>query len=139
MKKLEKKPDIAGMISAMQQQLVVLERKLDTLINQPQRVDQPRRHSEARQDNDYRERTMHKAVCADCKIECEVPFRPTGGRPVYCKECFSKRKSDSPFKEKHDSRPRQEEPAKEHFYDKFKSGGRRKSVGKKKPSFRKHK
>jgi CxxC-x17-CxxC domain-containing protein len=39
-----------------------------------------------------RPREMHKATCADCKKECEVPFKPTGDRPVYCKECFSKRK-----------------------------------------------
>ena len=37
-------------------------------------------------------REMHKAVCADCKKECEVPFKPSGDRPVYCKDCFSKRK-----------------------------------------------
>jgi len=29
-----------------------------------------------------------KAVCSDCKQECEVPFRPTEGRPVYCNDCF---------------------------------------------------
>ncbi|MCK4953341.1 DNA-directed RNA polymerase, partial [Candidatus Bathyarchaeota archaeon] len=35
-------------------------------------------------------RTMHKATCSDCGEECEVPFRPTEGRPVYCRECFQK-------------------------------------------------
>lgn len=37
-------------------------------------------------------RVLHKAVCADCRKDCEVPFKPSGERPVYCKECFSKRK-----------------------------------------------
>ena len=37
-------------------------------------------------------REMHKATCGDCKQECEVPFKPTEGRPVYCKNCFSKHK-----------------------------------------------
>ena len=37
-------------------------------------------------------REMHKATCAECKQECEVPFKPSGDRPVYCKACFSKRK-----------------------------------------------
>jgi replication factor A1 len=37
-------------------------------------------------------REMHKAVCADCGKECEVPFKPTEGRPVYCQECFAKRR-----------------------------------------------
>ncbi|MEK6926624.1 MAG: CxxC-x17-CxxC domain-containing protein [Nanoarchaeota archaeon] len=35
-------------------------------------------------------RDMHKTVCSECKQECEVPFKPTEGKPVYCKECFSK-------------------------------------------------
>lgn len=33
-------------------------------------------------------REMHKATCADCKQETEVPFKPSGERPVYCRECF---------------------------------------------------
>ena len=37
-------------------------------------------------------REMHKAVCAECKQECEVPFKPTEGRDVFCKECFAKKK-----------------------------------------------
>jgi CxxC-x17-CxxC domain-containing protein len=36
------------------------------------------------------QREMHKAVCADCGKECEVPFQPTEGRPVYCRDCYSK-------------------------------------------------
>jgi len=35
-------------------------------------------------------REMHKAVCADCGKECEVPFKPTAGRPVYCRDCYRK-------------------------------------------------
>lgn len=38
----------------------------------------------------YSSREMHKATCADCGNECEVPFEPKEGRPVYCRECFSK-------------------------------------------------
>ncbi len=35
---------------------------------------------------------MHKATCSECGKECEVPFKPTKGKPVYCKECFRKRR-----------------------------------------------
>ncbi|WFN33822.1 DNA-directed RNA polymerase [Methanogenium sp. S4BF] len=35
-------------------------------------------------------REMHKATCADCGKECDVPFKPTEGRPVYCNDCFPK-------------------------------------------------
>ncbi len=39
---------------------------------------------------------MYQATCAECGKPCEVPFKPTGERPVYCKECFaSRRSSDS--------------------------------------------
>lgn len=37
-------------------------------------------------------REMHKAICADCGQECKVPFKPSGDRPVYCKECYPKHK-----------------------------------------------
>lgn len=41
--------------------------------------------------NDFgRKMEMHQAICADCKKSCEVPFKPNGMKPVYCKECFPK-------------------------------------------------
>lgn len=36
------------------------------------------------------QREMHEAVCADCGVTTQVPFRPSGDRPVYCRDCFSK-------------------------------------------------
>lgn len=33
---------------------------------------------------------MHKATCAKCGKDCDVPFRPNGKRPVYCSICFDK-------------------------------------------------
>ena len=37
-------------------------------------------------------REMHQAICADCGKECDVPFKPTQSRPVYCRDCFAKRR-----------------------------------------------
>jgi CxxC-x17-CxxC domain-containing protein len=37
-------------------------------------------------------REMHKAVCSECGQECEVPFKPTEGKPVFCRECFAKKR-----------------------------------------------
>ncbi len=37
--------------------------------------------------------SMHKAVCSECGKTCEVPFKPTGDKPVYCKECFGEKKN----------------------------------------------
>jgi CxxC-x17-CxxC domain-containing protein len=40
-----------------------------------------------------RERVETAAVCAICGKETTVPFRPTQGRPVLCRECFQQRKA----------------------------------------------
>ena len=37
-------------------------------------------------------REMHKVTCDECGKETEVPFKPDGSRPVYCRECFQSRK-----------------------------------------------
>jgi CxxC-x17-CxxC domain-containing protein len=37
-------------------------------------------------------REMHKATCSECKNECEVPFKPAEGKPVYCRDCYMKKK-----------------------------------------------
>ena len=29
-----------------------------------------------------------QATCASCHAACEVPFRPNGKKPVYCRDCF---------------------------------------------------
>jgi len=31
---------------------------------------------------------MHEAVCDKCGKDCEVPFKPTQGKPLYCSDCF---------------------------------------------------
>jgi CxxC-x17-CxxC domain-containing protein len=33
-------------------------------------------------------RQMFPATCASCGQPTEVPFKPSGNRPVYCRECF---------------------------------------------------
>ena len=35
-------------------------------------------------------REMHDATCSDCGTTTQVPFKPTEGRPVYCRDCFQK-------------------------------------------------
>jgi CxxC-x17-CxxC domain-containing protein len=32
-------------------------------------------------------------TCSQCGRETTVPFKPTQGRPVYCRECFLSRKA----------------------------------------------
>jgi len=38
--------------------------------------------------------TMHHAVCDQCGKDCEVPFRPSGDKPVYCNDCFGSKKDN---------------------------------------------
>ena len=40
------------------------------------------------------ERQMHDAICAECGAATKVPFKPTGERPVYCSDCFQKKRSN---------------------------------------------
>ncbi|MEM2974052.1 MAG: CxxC-x17-CxxC domain-containing protein [Candidatus Micrarchaeia archaeon] len=35
-------------------------------------------------------RPMYPAKCSDCGCDCEVPFEPKEGRPVYCRDCYQK-------------------------------------------------
>jgi CxxC-x17-CxxC domain-containing protein len=34
------------------------------------------------------QRQMYPAVCAQCGKDTEVPFQPTGTKPVYCSDCY---------------------------------------------------
>ncbi|MBU0572093.1 hypothetical protein KKH23_00675 [Patescibacteria group bacterium] len=45
---------------------------------------------------DSGQRQMHKAVCDECGNSCEVPFRPSGDKPIYCSSCFEKKEGGSP-------------------------------------------
>ena len=38
---------------------------------------------------------MHDAVCSKCGKKCQVPFRPTGSKPVFCSECFRQNDNSS--------------------------------------------
>lgn len=38
---------------------------------------------------------LHRVTCDGCGIECEVPFKPTSSKPVYCSDCFKKKDSGS--------------------------------------------
>ncbi|MBR9683665.1 hypothetical protein GOV03_03945 [Candidatus Woesearchaeota archaeon] len=37
-----------------------------------------------------REVTKTKVICSACGSKCEVPFKPTSNKPVFCSDCFSK-------------------------------------------------
>ncbi len=63
------------------------------LQNDPSRCPQCRAaRRRSRNGDGGRPRTMHTVTCADCGTETQVPFEPTEGRPVYCRDCYAKQK-----------------------------------------------
>lgn len=51
-------------------------------------------------------REMFKAVCGKCGKDCEVPFRPSGNRPVFCSECFQNTRGEGDSRNFSDRGPR---------------------------------
>jgi len=41
------------------------------------------------------DRELFKATCSSCHKSCEVPFRPSGDKPVFCRECFAEKDQGS--------------------------------------------
>lgn len=35
-------------------------------------------------------REMHDVVCSACGVATQVPFKPNGMKPVYCRDCFQR-------------------------------------------------
>jgi CxxC-x17-CxxC domain-containing protein len=46
------------------------------------------RKQSRRNDGPSRQREMFTVTCSECGQETQVPFNPTAGRPVYCRDCF---------------------------------------------------
>jgi CxxC-x17-CxxC domain-containing protein len=40
-------------------------------------------------------RTETRTVCSECGIETTVPFKPTQGRPVLCRQCYKNKTAPS--------------------------------------------
>lgn len=47
-------------------------------------------------DRGFAKPQLHRATCATCGNSCEVPFKPNGSKPVYCRDCFKKDGSAEP-------------------------------------------
>ena len=63
------------------------------LQNEPSRCPQCRAaRRKERWGNDNQPRQLYTVICAECGKEATVPFEPREGRPVYCRECYTKQK-----------------------------------------------
>ena len=105
-KPTQNETDIIGLLTKLQEQLAALDKKVEALITKPLPVPKPASQPTApaptqgngRPHDHHPSRPMFQATCADCKKDCEIPFKPSGDRPVYCQECFRRRKSTSTLK-----------------------------------------
>jgi CxxC-x17-CxxC domain-containing protein len=43
---------------------------------------------------DFGERQMFDATCSKCGNATQVPFQPSGDRPVYCRDCFQQMRGE---------------------------------------------
>ena len=96
------KQDVVVLLEALVKKLTSFETKLDIVLgritSQPVAMTKPQPAVIPAPEHGKRDRIMFRAVCADCGKSCEVPFKPKADRKVFCKECFSSRKTRSVFK-----------------------------------------
>ncbi len=115
-------PDLVSAMLKLTERLESVERKMDVVLSRIGRVAQPgqpqpqsqHQHQHPQQQAPRPQHPQHsqpsqpfqqnrpnnggkqmfQAVCAECRKNCEVPFKPTPERATYCKECFTRRKAE---------------------------------------------
>jgi CxxC-x17-CxxC domain-containing protein len=61
--------------------------------NEPSRCPSCRAARKQQNNGGFRQqREMFTTTCSECGVETQVPFNPTAGKPVYCRECFQAHK-----------------------------------------------
>ena len=143
--------DIPLLLSKINQRLTSLENKVDMLVSRglparvveskplPASVQKPpvqvKPGNAGRPDygNRAKKRMMYKIICADCKKESEIPFRPRDDRPVYCRECFARRKAGNSARTGIDSKPQETPLAHINQIDQKQVGEKEKIAVKKEP------
>ena len=99
---VKNRPQIIGLINQMLGQLTSLEKKMDAWMSRsvPAKPNVPPAPENRIQHQHHPGKVMYQAICADCKKACTIPFKPSGDRPVYCKECFARRRNRNVFDNK---------------------------------------
>ena len=109
-RKTKKSNDIVVLMAQVQEQLAVLDNKLDSFMTKS--LTELAQALAASKPSSFRPvpvqsqgnarpidrpgRPMYAVICFECGVDCEIPFKPSNNRPVYCKICFAKRKGSSP-------------------------------------------
>ncbi|MBN1872034.1 MAG: hypothetical protein JW800_05615 [Candidatus Omnitrophica bacterium] len=103
--------DVVGLLTTLVQKLTSFETKIDTVLSripaQPAAIPRPQQAPHPSPERHKQSRPMYKVICADCGKDCEVPFRPSSERPVYCKECFKVRRNSGTFNPRGDNRAKE--------------------------------
>ncbi len=58
-----------------------------------------KRNKNSSNSNNRVQRNMHSTICTLCSTKTEVPFKPTPGKPIRCRDCMSKVKDGKATKE----------------------------------------
>ena len=46
---------------------------------------------------DQQGRQLYNVKCSNCGRDTQVPFKPSGDRPVYCRDCYMEKKNSRNF------------------------------------------
>ena len=129
--------DIAELFYQLNQRLSVIEKKIDTLISKPsapkdsfRSFDNSKRRDNNRDNDFHKEKSFTRVICSKCSKECEIPFKPTDNRPVFCKECFSKNDRKDSFGAKRENRSKERSFSRRDSSESFKFGKKSKTSGK---------
>ena len=61
------------------------------LVHAPQRCPDCRKRAKDER-RAARASQMHDVTCSNCGKPAQVPFNPTNGKPVYCRDCYRDRR-----------------------------------------------
>jgi CxxC-x17-CxxC domain-containing protein len=65
--------------------------------------------------SDRRSQEMHDVTCDKCGKECQVPFKPSGNKPVLCSDCFRNNSDSRSNNSRNQDRPSQSGISQEQF------------------------
>ena len=70
------------------------DKKIKTVVEEP--AEEPKTEvssdTAAPAGTDQQGRQLYSVKCADCGKQTQVPFKPSGDRPVYCRDCYMQKK-----------------------------------------------
>lgn len=66
----------------------------DAPADEPKAADKPADSGGDQGGQDQYGRQLHEITCSSCGNKAQVPFKPSGDRPVYCRDCYMQQRRD---------------------------------------------